>query len=97
MTTTLRQVLKLFEESSRPLSMAEIARDLDVEAGVLEGMLQYWVHRGRLREASTDAALCPMCSKRESCAIMPDMPRRYELVSGSQSEIPLSPNCLCCK
>jgi hypothetical protein len=97
MTTTLRQVLNIFEESAHPLSLAEIARDLGVEAGVLEGMLQYWVHRGRLREVSGDAAICPMCSKHEHCAIMPDMPRRYELVTGSRRELPLSPNCLCCK
>jgi hypothetical protein len=98
MATTLRQVLNLFEHTANPLSLTEVARSLDLEQGVLEGMLQYWVHKGRLREVSGDAGICPMCSKSESCTIMPDMPRRYELVTGQPTNLPLeNPRCLCCE
>jgi len=98
MATVLTQVLQVFEASSQPLSLTEIARQLEVPQGMLEGMLQYWVHRGKLREVANDASICPMCSKSDTCGIMPDMPRRYELATASPQEvIPLSPNCLCCK
>lgn len=97
MTTVLTQVLQVFEARSQPLSLPEIARQLDVPPGMLEGMLQYWVHRGKLREVANDASICPMCSKSGSCAIMPDMPRRYELATTEPEVIPLSPHCLCCK
>ena len=55
MATVLTQVLQVFVECSQPLSMPEIARQLDVPQGMLEGMLQYWVHRGKLREVTSNA------------------------------------------
>ena len=97
MATVLTQVLQVFVECSQPLSMPEIARQLDVPQGMLEGMLQYWVHRGKLREVANDTAQCPKCPKSDTCGIMPEMPRRYELATAEQEIIPLSPTCMCCK
>ena len=97
MATVLTQVLQVFQEHSEPLALPEIARQLDVPQGMLEGMLQYWVHRGKLREVANDASICPMCSKSSTCTIMPDMPRRYELATGEPEAIPPAPDCMCCK
>ena len=52
MTTTLRTVLTAFEQADRPLSLTQLATDLSVPPAMLEGMIDFWVRKGRLRETS---------------------------------------------
>ena len=94
MASKLRQVLTLFEESDRLLSLREMARQLDVEPSVLDGMIGYWVQKGRLREVSD--VECGTCAIQHGCPLMTiKAPRRYELVTG-EAERETSA-CTCCR
>ena len=81
----LREVLNAFEEAG-PLSLAQLARRLDVEPGTLDDMIQFWVNKGKLREASNPG--CAACGIQHGCPIVTTMPRRYERVpnEGSRSD-----------
>lgn len=47
----LHRVLQAFEAASGPLSLDELSRELGVERGALEGMIAFWVRKGRLKES----------------------------------------------
>ena len=44
----LRELLRLVETAEGPISLSDLARQLGVDAAVLDGMLQHWVRKGRL-------------------------------------------------
>ncbi|MBE0690266.1 MAG: hypothetical protein IH587_09125, partial [Anaerolineae bacterium] len=46
----MRAVLDQFAATSGPVSLAEMAQRLALEPGILEGMIAYWVRKGKLRE-----------------------------------------------
>ena len=75
----LSQVLATFEKADRPLSLPELARDLGVSREGLEGMIQYWVRRGKIHDitALTD---CGACGESGTCAFVLQMPRTYQLI-----------------
>jgi len=86
--STLRQVLAAFE-NGETRSMANIAHDLDVSPARLEGMIQYWVRKGKIRETSSYTE-CGSCGHSDSgCPFVLEMPRLYELVSANGHSIPL--------
>lgn len=89
--TVLRQVLQTFENANRALSLAQMARDLQVEPAILDDMIAYWVRKGRLREVA--ALGCDSCGlKSACCAPIVRLPRRYELAADDTSVKPL---CCC--
>lgn len=91
--STLRQVLTIFETATTPLSLPQVARDLDISVERLEGMLQYWVRKGKLRE-NAGAAKCESCGQKGACAFVMEMPHSYELAS--DTIIPLYANGASC-
>ena len=78
MATGLRDVLTLFETAERPLTINEMARRLEITPGMLESMIDYWVRKGKLRDASTVRS-CNTCGGAEGCPFVGKMPRRYVL------------------
>ncbi|MBN1964293.1 MAG: hypothetical protein JW910_06580 [Anaerolineae bacterium] len=85
MTTMLRQVLTAFEQAHAPLSLTELARQLDVTPAMIEGMIRYWVSKGRLREridgtCDMETGSCSCGSGKGGCPYIVLMPRSYELV-----------------
>jgi hypothetical protein len=93
--STLSQVLAAFEENVGPVTLSQIARDLDVSQGRLEGMIQYWVRKGKLRETRpfTD---CGTCGRGEGCPFVVELPRSYELAGEDDLTIPLAaPGATC--
>lgn len=80
MATTLRAVLNAFEQAERPLSVKQLAADLDIPSAMLEGMIDFWVRKGRLRE-SGGMADCGTCGHGDHCPLVIKMPRRFELAS----------------
>lgn len=78
--STLRQVLTIFETATTPLSLPQVARDLDISVERLEGMLQYWVRKGKLRE-SAGVSECGSCGQKGACAFVMEMPHSYELAN----------------
>ena len=86
----LRQLLCEVEATQGPLDLNELGRRLDVERGALDGMIQFWVRKGRLidnRAAAEDAAVCApghcggCCPGPQSCPFTMKMPRTYSLRS----------------
>jgi hypothetical protein len=92
MATLLREVLAAFENTRQPLTLNQLARELDISPGMLEGILDYWVHKGRLREVGGES--CTACGSAGNCPFVPRMPRSYELVTGE--EPPPCPSNSCC-
>ena len=78
--STLRQVLTIFETAATPLSMPQIARQLEVSPVQLEAMIQHWVRKGKIREnkALTE---CGSCGRGSACPFVLELPRSYELVT----------------
>jgi len=76
----LRAVLDAFE-SGQTFTLPQLARQLNVEPGVLEDMIQFWVKKGKLREVSSSAG-CATCGLHGGCPVVTTTgPRRYELAS----------------
>jgi hypothetical protein len=92
MATLLREVLAAFENTRQPLTLNQLAHELDISPGMLEGMLDYWVHKGRLREVGGER--CTTCGSAGNCPFVPRMPRSYELVTGEDP--PPCPSNQCC-
>lgn len=93
-TSTLRQVLTVFEEADGPLSLSNVAHQLDVSQAHLEGMLQYWVRKGRIRETAAGKE-CGSCGIKGDCPFVMEMPRSYELAPAG-GVIPLTEVGSCC-
>jgi hypothetical protein len=91
MATTLRRVLEHVESQAGAVSLAQMARDLDVPRPLLQEMIDYWVRRGRLREAG--AVNCGTCGSASMCPAATFVLRRYEPVSSSDTEAAV---CACC-
>jgi hypothetical protein len=89
MASVLKQVLDHFEDRAGAVSLAQMARELDIEPATLQGMIDYWVRRGRLRASGGAVQACSACGIRSGCAFVGKMPRFYELATGDHS-IPVS-------
>jgi hypothetical protein len=88
--STLSQVLAAFEDNSGPLTMNQIAHNLGISQARLEGMIQYWVRKGKLREA-VNLTDCGTCGRGPGdCPFTMELPRTYELVTEDSLPIPLS-------
>lgn len=85
MATKLREVLQLFEKTRGPLSLNDMALELGIPPGMLQGMLDYWVRKGKIRECGGESA-CAACGCARTCSYVPNMPRRYELVADHASQ-----------
>jgi len=60
----LTRVLDEIERSDGAIDLRTLGRRLEIEPGVLEGMIQFWVRKGRLidhRSAPAESADCPPC------------------------------------
>jgi hypothetical protein len=90
MQSKLRQVLTVFETADHPLSLPQIARDLDISPDRLEGMIQHWVRRGKIRETGSPAA-CGPCGHQTGCPFVMEIPRSYELAYYREEDIRLLP------
>ena len=79
-TSVTRQVLDYFEQTREAVSLTELARHLQIAPGVLQGILDYWVRKGELREVTVDSSLCHTCSVHKACPFIVTLPHYYERV-----------------
>jgi hypothetical protein len=86
----LRDVLTKFE-AGKPLSLAQMARDFEVEQSALEGMIDFWVRKGKLRESAYTN--CADCGISHACPVGMALPKRYELVVGTPVAEAACPHC----
>ena len=81
----LNQVLQEIEAAQGPLDLNELSRRLDVERGALDGMIQFWVRKGRLVDDLDESdsvcatGSCSGCSGPQGCPYTMTMPRTYSL------------------
>lgn len=85
----LQQVLHEIETAQGPVDVAGLSRKLGVERGALEGMVAFWVRKGRLRssqegmveEACGGGLGCGgVCPGPEACPWVLKLPRSYRVV-----------------
>lgn len=81
----LRQVLDAIKAAPGPVDLNSLARQLQIERSVLDGMIEFWVRKGKLRDLeqeSQDAMACfssqcgSHCSPSD-CPLAGKMPRRF--------------------
>ncbi len=79
----LREVLDAFEQNEVS-SLAQLSHKLNVEPGMLETMIQFWVRKGKIREVCSSGTGCAGCKHHSDCySSTITIPRRYELVRDS--------------
>ncbi|NJK82203.1 MAG: hypothetical protein HC893_10485 [Chloroflexaceae bacterium] len=64
----LQQVLHEIEQAREPLSLNDLARRLEIDPGTLDGMLTFWVRKGRIVVRDGDESTCTTGSGCGSCA-----------------------------
>jgi hypothetical protein len=85
----LGKVLQTIKMSQKPISLAALSQDLKIERSALEGMLAYWVQKGRIKvedqNNETPGYTCasgscgPTCSGADNCVFMAKMPKVYKI------------------
>lgn len=90
MASQLREVLNCFGDQDTPRSIREMARDMSLEPGILQGMIDYWVRKGKLREVNSGGDTCNTCGVKNGCPFIVALPRYYELIDEEDpaNEIP---------
>ncbi|WP_129629752.1 FeoC-like transcriptional regulator [Candidatus Oscillochloris fontis] len=66
----LHQVLDAFEQSQGPVSLDELSRQLGIERSALDGMIAFWVRKGRLIE-SGGQTVCASAGSSCTCSAYP--------------------------
>ena len=79
MASQLREVLNRFSDQSAPISIQKMAREMKLEVGVLQGMIEYWIRKGKLREVVGNHTGCTTCGIKGECPFIMTLPRYYEL------------------
>jgi hypothetical protein len=88
----LWKVLHAVETAQTPLDLNELSRRLDVDRSVLDGIIQFWVRKGRLVEdAASDEVSGAGCASHacggscpgpQACPFTIKMPRTISLRTG---------------
>ena len=88
----LHQVLQEIEAAQGSINLNELRQKLFIERSALEGMIEYWVRKGRIkddeREQEQIFAACQPgncssgggCPGPQSCPFIMKMPRTYSLI-----------------
>ncbi len=95
MSSMLRSVLTAFENADAPCTLNQLARELDIAPGMLDGMIDYWVRKGKLRPVHT-ATACNACGSKTHCPFIMQMPPTYELVTPDSPPAVEAPVCTSC-
>lgn len=95
MASQLREVLYAFENAKAPYTLNQLARQLDISPGMLDGMIDYWVRKGKLRPVHTTMA-CNACGSSSHCPFIMQMPPTYELAADDSLPVVQPPACQCC-
>lgn len=85
----LDQVLAEIESTNGTISLHNLALKLNIEQSALEGMLNFWVRKGRLNaddvlsgtSSECYTSGCGGCAGVAQCPFVVQIPRRYEIKS----------------
>lgn len=83
----LQHILDRIEQAEGPLLLSDLSRELNIELSALQGMIDFWVRKGRLQQdgagtaVSAPACHCATntCEPEEICPYVAKMPRSYSL------------------
>jgi hypothetical protein len=79
----LTAILATIRAAGKPMCLADLSRELDIEESALEGMLETLIARGRLRAFVFDDDACDTCPVKGGCFVMNDgVAKTYALVPG---------------
>lgn len=82
----LVRILSAIHDAGKPMCLADLSRELDLDEPALEGMLDTLIARGRLRAIEFVDQGCGSCPIRSGCFIMNDgIARIYALATGPSS------------
>jgi hypothetical protein len=101
----LQQVLREIEQAREPLSLGDLAHKLGVDRGTLEGMLTFWVRKGRIVVSDVDGQTCATgggcgsCDSSTGCPFAGTAPRTFALVTDDTPPAPpvAGGGCQCSK
>ncbi len=94
MTTLLKKFLNTIEESSGALSVQALAKELDVTPERVEGLVDFWVRKGKIRLSQASQS-CSSCGLSSNCPFLLELPQTYELVGeGDDGNVEvIQPDC----
>ncbi len=84
----LNQVLNEISSSKNGLNLNELSHKLDIDRSALNGMIEFWVQKGRLvnddaieeNSCSPERGGCgASCSGVDGCSFVMEMPKTYSL------------------
>ncbi len=85
----INQVLQEMKMCKEPFSVRALSEKLNIEQSALEGVLLYWVRKGRLQESSNHevnkeaGTVCVNCKKTcpgaDQCSFVAKMPKMYSV------------------
>lgn len=81
----LHAVLEAIEQANGPIALNDLSRQLHLDPGVLDGMIQFWVRKGRILQdghaaASPHTGCGDGCHiSQHGCPYVVRMPTMYEL------------------
>lgn len=83
----LRDVLQELKQAQGPINLNELSRKLNIEPSALQGMILFWVQKGRLQdETQATRVILESCSSCEgacpgpqTCPLVMKMPKSYTL------------------
>ena len=81
----LQQVLHEIENANAPITLQTLSHRLAIEPSALQGMIDFWVRKGRLRDddavddCSMSGGCGGSCGGATGCAFVVDTPRSYSL------------------
>lgn len=82
----LQQVLREIEHARGPLSLGDLAHKLAIDRGTLDGLLTFWVRKGRIVVSDIDGQTCATgggcggCDSATGCPFAGKAPRTFALV-----------------
>ena len=87
----LNKVLQEIKFAQSALNLSDLSHKLGVERSALDGMIQFWVRKGRLRDDDADLAAAPgtcsppscggSCTGMAGCPFVVKMPKTYSITA----------------
>ncbi len=98
----LVELLKILQHSQGGLSLADLSRRLGVDTGVISGMLQVLISKGRIVEIGPAGSVCTACPLQPDCNLLSGQNSRYVLVARGAIERRVKESqalagCSCCR
>ena len=92
----LNQVLREIETAQGPITVRELSRKLEIEANALEGMIQFWVRKGRIQDddapksCNEEIGDCSTsCCGTTNCTFIAKMPKTYSIPVAAVGQKPM--------